>query len=130
MDRSPRWQEVSRSSVELKAEDQFRLTPEQLKAAITPRTKALVLPFPSNPTGGIIERPDLEAIADVAAGTDIMVVSDEIYAELTYGQHHVSMANLTDMYERTVVVNGFSKSYAMTGWRLATPPVRHRLSKS
>ena len=104
--------------VELKAEDQFRLTPEQLKAAITPKTKALVLPFPSNPTGGIMERKDLEAIAEVLRGTDIMVLSDEIYAELTYGQRHVSMANLTDMYERTVVVNGFSKSHAMTGWRM------------
>ena len=104
--------------VELKAEDQFRLTPEQLKAAITPKTKVLVLPFPSNPTGGIMGRPDLEAIADVLRGTDIMVISDEIYAELTYGQRHVSMANLTDMYERTVVVNGFSKSHAMTGWRM------------
>ena len=104
--------------VELKAEDQFRLTPEQLKAAITPKTKVLVLPFPSNPTGGIMSRPDLEAIAEVLRGTDIMVISDEIYAELTYGQRHVSMANLTDMYERTVVVNGFSKSHAMTGWRM------------
>ena len=104
--------------VELKAEDQFRLTPEQLKAAITPKTKVLVLPFPSNPTGGIMSRPDLEALADVLRSTDIMVVSDEIYAELTYGQRHVSMANLTDMYERTVVVNGFSKSHAMTGWRM------------
>lgn len=104
--------------VELKAEDQFRLTPEQLKAAITPKTKVLVLPFPSNPTGGIMSRPDLEAIAEVLRGTDIMVISDEIYAELTYGQRHVSMANLTDMYERTVVVNGFSKGHAMTGWRM------------
>lgn len=104
--------------VELKAEDQFRLTPEQLKATITPKTKVLVLPFPSNPTGGIMSRPDLEAIAEVLRGTDIMVISDEIYAELTYGQRHVSMANLTDMYERTVVVNGFSKSHAMTGWRM------------
>ena len=104
--------------VELKAEDQFRLTPEQLKAAITPKTKVPVLPFPSNPTGGIMSRPDLEAIAEVLRGTDIMVISDEIYAELTYGQRHVSMANLTDMYERTVVVNGFSKSHAMTGWRM------------
>ena len=104
--------------VELKAEDQFRLTPEQLKAAITPKTKVLVLPFPSNPTGGIMSRPDLEAIAEVLRGTNIMVLSDEIYAELTYGQHHVSMANLPDMYERTVVVNGFSKSHAMTGWRM------------
>ncbi len=80
--------------VELKAENQFRLTPEQLKAAITPRTKALVLPFPCNPTGGIMERQDLEALAEVLRDTDIMVVSDEIYAELTYGQRHVSMANL------------------------------------
>lgn len=104
--------------VELKAEDQFCLTPEQLKAAITPKTKVLVLPFPSNPTGGIMSRPNLEAIAEVLRGTDIMVISDEIYAELTYGQRHVSMANLTDMYERTVVVNGFSKSHAMTGWRM------------
>ena len=104
--------------VELKAEDQFRLTPEQLKAAITPKTKVLVLPFPSNPTGGIMSRPDLEAIAEVLRGTDIRVISDEMYAELTYGQRHVSMANLTDMYERTVVVNGFSKSHAMTGWRM------------
>ena len=104
--------------VELKAEDQFRLTPEQLKAAITPKTKVLVLPFPSNPTGGIMERADLEAIADVLRDTDIMVISDEIYAELTYGQHHVSIANIPDMYERTIVVNGFSKSHAMTGWRM------------
>lgn len=104
--------------IELKAENEFRLTPEQLKAAITPKTKLLVLPFPSNPTGGIMERRDLEAIAQVLRGTDIMVLSDEIYAELTYGQRHVSMANLTDMYERTVVVNGFSKSHAMTGWRM------------
>ena len=104
--------------VELKAENEFRLTPEQLKAAITPKTKVLVLPFPSNPTGGIMERRDLEAIAEVLRGTDIMVISDEIYAELTYGQRHVSMANITDMYERTIVVNGFSKSHAMTGWRM------------
>ena len=104
--------------VELTAENGFRLTPEQLKAAITPRTKALVLPFPSNPTGGIMERRDLEAIAQVLEGTDIMVLSDEIYAELTYGQRHVSPANLTQLYDRTVVVNGFSKSHAMTGWRM------------
>ena len=104
--------------VELTAENGFRLTPEQLKAAITPRTKALVLPFPSNPTGGIMERRDLEAIAQVLKDNDIMVISDEIYAELTYGQRHVSPANLTQLYDRTVVVNGFSKSYAMTGWRM------------
>ena len=104
--------------VELTAENGFRLPPEQLKAAITPRTKALVLPFPSNPTGGIMERRDLEAIAQVLKDNDIMVISDEIYAELTYGQRHVSPANLTQLYDRTVVVNGFSKSHAMTGWRM------------
>ena len=104
--------------VELTAENGFRLTPEQLKAAITPRTKALVLPFPSNPTGGIMERRDLEAIAQVLKDNDIMVISDEIYAELTYGQRHVSPANLTQLYDRTVVVNGFPKSHAMTGWRM------------
>ena len=104
--------------VELKAENEFRLTPEQLRAAITPRTKVLVLPFPSNPTGGIMERADLEAIAQVLKDTNIMVLSDEIYAELTYGQKHVSIANLPEMYDRTIVVNGFSKSHAMTGWRM------------
>ena len=104
--------------VETKAENEFRLTADELRAAITPRTKAVVLPFPNNPTGGIMGRDDLEAIADVLRGTNIMVISDEIYAELTYGQHHVSMANLPDMYERTIVINGFSKAYAMTGWRM------------
>ena len=104
--------------VETKAENDFRLTPEELRAAITPRTKLLVLPYPNNPTGGIMGREDLEAIADVLRGTDIMVVSDEIYAELTYGQRHVSLANIPDMYERTVVVNGFSKAFSMTGWRM------------
>ena len=104
--------------VETKAENEFRLTAEDLKAAITPRTKILVLPFPNNPTGGIMGREDLEAIAEVLRGTDIMVVSDEIYSELTYGQHHVSLANIPDMYERTIVVNGFSKAFSMTGWRM------------
>ena len=104
--------------VETKAENEFRLTAEELRAAITPRTKAVVLPFPNNPTGGIMGRADLEALAEVLRGTDIMVISDEIYAELTYGQHHVSMANIPDMYERTIVVNGFSKAYSMTGWRM------------
>ena len=104
--------------VETKAENDFRLTPAQLRAALTPRTKALVLPFPNNPTGGIMGREDLEALAGVLRGTDVMVVSDEIYAELTYGGRHVSMANIPDMYERTLVVNGFSKAYSMTGWRL------------
>ena len=104
--------------VETKAEDDFRLTPEELRAAITPRTKAVVLPFPNNPTGGIMGREDLEALAEVLRGTEIMVISDEIYAELTYEGHHVSMANLPDMYDRTLVVNGFSKAYSMTGWRM------------
>ena len=104
--------------VETKVENEFRLTAEELKAAITPRTKAVVLPFPNNPTGGIMRREDLEELAQVLRGTDIMVISDEIYAELTYGGHHVSMANIPDMYERTVVINGFSKAYSMTGWRM------------
>ena len=104
--------------LELKAENEFRLTPEELKSAITPRTKLLVLPFPCNPTGGIMERADLEAIAQVLEGTDILILSDEIYAELTYGQHHVSPANLPQLHDRTVVVNGLSKSHAMTGWRM------------
>ena len=104
--------------VPTKAEDEFRLTPQALRAAITPRTKLLVLPFPNNPTGAIMERSDLEAIAEVLRGTDIIVLSDEIYAELTYGVRHISIASIPDMAERTLVVNGFSKSYAMTGWRL------------
>lgn len=100
-------------------EDEFRLTAEALRAAITPRTKLLILPFPNNPTGGVMEREHLEAIAEVLRGTNIMVLSDEIYAELNYGLNsHVSIASLPGMAERTVVVNGFSKSYAMTGWRL------------
>ncbi|NLT14515.1 MAG: aminotransferase class I/II-fold pyridoxal phosphate-dependent enzyme [Clostridiales bacterium] len=104
--------------VETKAENEFRLTADALSAAITPKTKLLILPYPCNPTGGIMEKADLEAVAEVLRGTDIMVLSDEIYAELTYGQQHVSLANIPDMHERTIVVNGFSKSYAMTGWRM------------
>lgn len=97
----------------------FKLTPEALRAAITPKTKALILPFPNNPTGGIMEREDLEKIADILRGTNIMVLSDEIYAELTYnGKHHVSIASLPDMRERTIVLNGFSKAFSMTGWRV------------
>ena len=100
-------------------EDEFRLRPEALKAAITPKTKLLIMPFPNNPTGAVMEREDLEAVAEVLRGTDIMVLSDEIYAELNYGlRPHVSIATLPGMAERTIVVNGFSKSYAMTGWRL------------
>ena len=104
--------------VQTKAENEFRLTADELRAAITPKTKAVVLPYPSNPTGGIMGREHLEELAEVLRGTDIMVISDEIYAELTYGQKHFSMANIPDMYERTVVVNGFSKAYSMTGWRM------------
>ena len=99
-------------------EDEFRLTAEKLKAAITPRTKLLVFPFPNNPTGGIMEQKDLEKIAEVLQGTDILVLSDEIYAELTYGTKHVSIASIPGMKERTILVSGFSKAYAMTGWRL------------
>ena len=105
--------------IETKAEDQFKLTPEALKAAITPKTKALILPYPCNPTGAIMEKEDLEKIAKVLRGTDILVLSDEIYAELTFGgKSHVSIASLPDMKERTVVVNGFSKAFSMTGWRM------------
>ncbi len=106
-------------TVPTEEKDNFKLTPEQLKAAITPRTKLLVMPFPNNPTGAIMTREELEAIADILRGTDIMVLSDEIYAEMTYnGKQHVSIASLPGMRERTVVVNGFSKAYAMTGWRM------------
>ena len=105
--------------VATRAEDQFRLTAEELKKAISPRTKRLIMPYPNNPTGSIMTREDLEKIADVLRGTNIMVLSDEIYSELTYGaERHVSIASLPDMAERTIVVNGFSKTYAMTGWRL------------
>ena len=97
----------------------FRVLPEQLTAAITPRTKALILPYPNNPTGGIMERADLEAIAKVLQGTDIMVISDEIYSELTYGgRTHASFASVPGMFERTITLNGFSKAFAMTGWRM------------
>ena len=102
-----------------KAENNFRLTAEELKNVITPKTKVLIMPFPNNPTGAIMEREDLEAIAEVLEGTDIMVISDEIYAELTYGgKTHVSFASVGNMAERTVVIGGFSKTYSMTGWRL------------
>ena len=105
--------------VACRQEDEFRLRADALKAAITPKTKLLIMPFPNNPTGAVMEQEDLEAIAEVLRGTNIMVLSDEIYAELNYGlQNHVSIATLPGMAERTVVVNGFSKTYAMTGWRL------------
>ena len=104
--------------IETKAENEFRLTADELREKITDKTKLLVLPFPNNPTGAIMRREDLEAIAEVLRGTNILVLSDEIYAELTYSGKHVSIASLPDMRERTIVINGFSKAYAMTGWRL------------
>ena len=105
--------------IPLKAENEFRLTRQELLDAITDRTKLLVLPFPNNPTGAVMERKDLEAIADVIIEKDLYVLSDEIYAELTYtGKDHVSIASLPGMKERTILINGFSKAYAMTGWRL------------
>lgn len=99
-------------------EDEFKLTPEALKEKITPKTKILVLPFPNNPTGAIMDREDLEGIAEVLKDTNIIVLSDEIYAELTYGQKHVSVASIDGMRDRTVLISGFSKAFAMTGWRL------------
>ena len=104
--------------IETKAENEFRLTAEELREKITEKTKLLVLPFPNNPTGAIMRKEDLEEIAEVLRGTDILVLSDEIYSELTYTGKHVSIASLPDMRERTIVINGFSKAYAMTGWRL------------
>lgn len=104
--------------IELKEENEFRLTAQELRDAITDKTKILILPFPNNPTGAIMEKEDLEAIAEVIREKDIFVISDEIYAELTYKGKHVSIASLPGMQERTVLINGFSKAYAMTGWRL------------
>ncbi len=106
-------------AVSTKHEDRFRLKADEVRAAITPRTKAILLAFPTNPTGAIMEREDLEAIAKLVRGTDILVISDEIYAELTFnGKRHISIAALPGMRERTVVLNGFSKAFSMTGWRL------------
>lgn len=104
--------------IELKEENEFRLTAQELRDAITDKTKILILPFPNNPTGAIMERKDLEEIAEVIREKDIFVLSDEIYAELTYKEKHVSIVSLPGMQERTVLINGFSKAYAMTGWRL------------
>ena len=104
--------------IELKAENEFRLKPEELEAAITPKTKLLVLPYPNNSTGAVMEKSDLEAIAEIIKKHDLYVLSDEIYSELTYTDNHVSIASLPGMKERTIVINGFSKSHAMTGWRL------------
>lgn len=104
--------------INLKAENEFRLTAEELEMAITEKTKVLILPFPNNPTGAIMEREDLEKIAEVIRKHDIYVMSDEIYGELTYKGKHVSIASIAGMKERTILINGFSKAYAMTGWRL------------
>lgn len=104
--------------IELEEKDQFRLTREKLLEKITDKTKVLVLPFPNNPTGAIMEREDLEAVAKVVEEKDLFVISDEIYAELTYKKKHVTIASLPGMRERTVLINGFSKAYAMTGWRI------------
>ncbi|MCR5113635.1 MAG: aminotransferase class I/II-fold pyridoxal phosphate-dependent enzyme [Acholeplasmatales bacterium] len=105
-------------TIELKNENEFRLTPEELEAAITPKSKAVIINFPNNPTGAIMERADLEKVAKVCIDHDLLVISDEIYAELSYYNNHVSIASIPGMIERTVVVNGFSKAYSMTGWRL------------
>lgn len=120
-------------TVETVFEDEFKLTPEMLKKAITDKTKMLVLPYPNNPTGAILTREELEKIADVIRDTDIVILTDEIYAEMTYGLKHTSITSLPGMRERTVVVSGFSKSYAMTGWRLgyvcAPEPIAKQMLK-
>lgn len=112
------------------AEEGFKLAPERLRAAITPKTKALILPYPNNPTGAIMNRQELEAIADVLRDTNIVVLSDEIYCMLTYQGEHVSIAQIDGMRERTIVIDGFSKSYAMTGWRLGWAMGPRELMKS
>ena len=104
--------------IDLKAKNDFRLTAEELKRAITPKTKVLILPYPNNPTGAIMEKKDLEEIAKIIIENDIYVMSDEIYSELSYKEKHVSIVSLPQMKERTILINGFSKAYAMTGWRL------------
>ena len=105
-------------TIETKAENGFKLTADELRAAITEKTKILVLPYPNNPTGAILERADLEALAEVLRDTNIAILSDEIYAELTYDKKHISIAEIEGMRERTIIASGFSKTYAMTGWRL------------
>ena len=120
--------------IETKAENSFRITPEELQAAITPRTKALILPYPCNPTGAIMEKADLEAIAKILRETNILVISDEIYAELTFGENpHTSIASIDGMQERTVLINGFSKTFSMTGWRLGyacgPKPIMEQITK-
>ena len=120
--------------IETKAENSFKLTAEELKSAITSRTKALILPYPCNPTGAIMEKADLEAIAEVLRDTNILVISDEIYAELTFGDvPHTSIASIDGMQERTVLINGFSKTFSMTGWRLGyacgPKPIMEQITK-
>lgn len=119
--------------INTKAENSFRLKPQELEDAITPKSKILILSYPNNPTGAIMEKSDLEAIAEVVKKHDLFVISDEIYSELTYGQSHVSIASLEGMAERTIVINGFSKAYAMTGWRLGyavgPAPVLEQMTK-
>jgi len=119
--------------VETKFEEKFKLTPKALKAAMTPRTKMLVLPFPNNPTGAILTKSELEELAALVRDTNIVILADEIYAEMTYGQNHTSIATLDGMWERTILVNGFSKAYAMTGWRLgflaAPDPITEQMLK-
>lgn len=105
-------------TLDLRAEDNFKLTPELLESAITPRTKVVIIPFPNNPTGAIMTREELQGIVDVLKDRDIIAISDEIYAELSYDKEHVSIASFPEMRDKTLVINGFSKAYAMTGWRL------------
>lgn len=115
--------------IDLKEKDEFRLTAEELENAITPKSKVLILPYPNNPTGAIMEKEDLEAIADVIERHDLFVLTDEIYSELTYKEKHVSIASLPGMRDRTVYINGFSKAFAMTGWRLGYACAPERLLK-
>lgn len=105
-------------SINLKEENEFRITPEEIEAAVTPKSKVLMISFPTNPTGAVMYKEHLEAIAEVIIKHDLICISDEIYAELTYGSRHVSIASLPGMAERTIIINGFSKAYAMTGWRM------------
>jgi aminotransferase len=116
-------------TIDLKEEDEFRLTAEELENAITPKSKVLILPYPNNPTGAIMEKEDLEAIAEVVERHDLFVLTDEIYSELTYKEKHVSIASLPGMRDRTVYINGFSKAFAMTGWRLGYACAPERLLK-
>ena len=120
-------------TIPLKAENEFRLTPEELEAAITPKSKILLLSYPNNPTGAIMEKADLEALCPIIEKYDLLVVSDEIYSELSYKSAHVSIASLPGMRERTIVINGFSKAFAMTGWRLgyalAPAPIMKQMIK-